>query len=61
MEKGTTLNIRVDPELKRAIDAWRETQPVDRSYGAAFRYAMRKVLLEDGFLGDKARKQEPPC
>jgi hypothetical protein len=50
MKKHLVLNIRVDTELRDAIDAWRDSQPADASYGAFFRYAAKEILKRDGLL-----------
>ena len=50
MRKDLTLNIRVDAELRDAVDAWRDRQPADASYGAFFRYAAKEILKRDGLL-----------
>jgi hypothetical protein len=50
MKKHLVLNIRVDAELRDAVDAWRNRQPADASYGAFFRYAAKEILKRDGLL-----------
>lgn len=50
MKNKLTLNIRVDAELREAVDAWRSRQPIDASYGAFFRYAAKEILKRDGLL-----------
>lgn len=54
----TLVRFALDPELKQGIDAWFKNQPMDPDYIGAFRYAMRRVLLEDGFLGRTEQRQE---
>jgi hypothetical protein len=50
MKKHLTLNIRVDAEMREALELWCSKQPADTSYGAFFRYAAKKVLIESQCL-----------
>lgn len=50
MTDKLTLNIRVDAELRDAVEAWRRQQPTSPSYGAFFRYAAKEILKRDGLL-----------
>jgi hypothetical protein len=50
MKKDLTLNIRVDAEMREALERWCSKQPADTSYGAFFRYAAKKVLIESECL-----------
>jgi hypothetical protein len=50
MKKNLSLNIRIDAEIVEALERWRNKQPAYTSYGAFFRYAAKKVLIESDCL-----------
>jgi len=50
MRKDLTLNVRIDAEMREAMELWLKKQPADTSYGALLRYAVKKLLVEEECL-----------